>query len=196
MNYELYLQSQQTEQQPQNDSQPAGASPMQGSAPGTDDHMQAENESDPESSIQLNGAASNKIESNGQSNADQVTAGLKSALAEPINNDQPHSNASAVVAAAATPVSSVAATAAATITTTQPPPQQNPTIQPLMNMPIQPQGPPAQIQSQFNTPPPFAGFGMPPPNYMYPPWSMPWQQPLPQQQIANDKSRIIDPQVK
>lgn len=172
---------------------------MQESAPGTDDQMQTENESEPENGIQLNGAAGNKIESNGQSNAEQVTAGLKNTLAEPMKNDQPNSNASAAVAAvaaAAAPVSSVAAPAAATITTTQPPPQQNPPIQPLMNMPIQPQGPPAQIQSQFNTPPPFAGFGMPPPNYMYPPWSMPWQQPMPQQQIANDKSRIIDPQVK
>lgn len=194
MNYKLCLQSQHAEEQQsqQNDSQPAGASPMQESAPGTDDQMQTENESEPENGIQLNGAASNKIESNGQSNADQV---------EPMKNDQPNSNISAVVAAAAVaapaPVSSVAATAAASITTTQPPPQQNPPIQPLMNMPIQPQGPPAQMQSQFNTPPPFAGFGMPPPNYMYaPPWQMPWQQPMPQQQIANDKSRIIDPQVK
>lgn len=160
--------------------------------------MQAENESEPENGIQLNGAAGNKIESNGQSNADQVTAGSKNALAEPIKSDQSNSNTTVAAAAAATPapVSIVAATvvAAPAPATTQPPPQQNPPIQPLMNMPIQPQGPPAQMQTQFNTPPPFAGFGMPPPNYMYPPWSMPWQQPMPQQ-MGNDKSRIIDPQV-
>lgn len=60
---------------------------------------------------------------------------------------------------------------------------------------MQNQAPPAQMQTQFNTPPPF-GFGMPPPNYMYPPnpWSMPWQQPMPQ--MGNDKSRMVDPQVK
>lgn len=77
----------------------------------------------------------------------------------------------------------------------QPPPQLNPPIQPLMNMPMQ--GPPAQMQTQFNTPPPFAGFGMPPPNYMYPPnpWSMPWQQMPQHGQMGNDKSRMIDPQV-
>lgn len=82
------------------------------------------------------------------------------------------------------------------ISVSQPPPHQIPPIQPLMNLPIQ-SGPPAQMQTQFNTPPPFTGFGMPPPNYMYPPspWSMPWQQPLPQQ-MTNDKSRIIDPQVR
>lgn len=64
-----------------------------------------------------------------------------------------------------------------------------------MNIPMQNQAPPAQMQTQFNTPPPF-GFGMPPPNYMYPPnpWSMPWQQPMPQ--MSNDKSRMVDPQVK
>lgn len=194
MTYKFCLQSQQTEQQQsqQNDAQPAATSPMQENAPGTDDHMQTENESEPENSIQLNGAASNRIEANGQSEADQGQAGMKNTLAEPIKSDQSNSNTSAVVAAAA-PVSAVTAPA---ITTTQPPPQQqNPPIQPLMNMPIQPQGPPAQMQTQFNTPPPFAGFGMPPPNYMYPPWSMPWQQPMPQQPIANDKSRIIDPQV-
>lgn len=79
--------------------------------------------------------------------------------------------------------------------TTQPLPQQTPAVQPLMNMPMQNQPPPGQMQNQFNTPPPFAGFGMPPPNYMYPPnpWSMPWQ-PMPQP-MGNDKSRIIDPQV-
>lgn len=78
-------------------------------------------------------------------------------------------------------------------TVTQPLSQQN--TAPPMNVPMQNQGPPTQMQN-FNTPPPFAGFGMPPPNYMYPPnpWSMPWQQPMPQQ-MANDKSRNIDPQV-
>lgn len=162
--------------------------------------MQAENDSEPENGVQLNGgAASNKIDLNGQLNAntDQMNAGLKNVLAEPTSNDQPNSNTSpAATSIAAAPVSTVAVAVATPTTTTQPPPQQNPPIQPLMNMPLQPQGPPAQMQTQFNTPPPFAGhFGMPPPNYMYPPWSMPWQQPMPQQ-IGNDKSRIIDPQVK
>lgn len=63
------------------------------------------------------------------------------------------------------------------------------------------QAPPTQMQPQFNTPPPFA-YGMPPPNYMYPPnpWSMPWQPPV-QQPMQNDasksmmKSGMIDPQI-
>lgn len=59
---------------------------------------------------------------------------------------------------------------------------------------------PPQMQ-QFNTPPPFA-YGMPPPNFMYPPntWQMPWQQPAPQM-LGSDgkplmpKPGMIDPQV-
>lgn len=60
---------------------------------------------------------------------------------------------------------------------------------------------PAQMQ-QFNTPPPFA-YGMPPPNFMYPPntWQMPWQQQAPPIIGADGKPMMpkpgmIDPQVK
>lgn len=73
---------------------------------------------------------------------------------------------------------------------------------PAQGMPGMPApGGPAQMQ-QFNTPPPFA-YGMPPPNFMYPPnaWQMPWQQPAAPQMMGADgkpmmpKPGIIDPQV-
>lgn len=177
------------QQTQQNDSEPSRSSPQESEAPGTDseadNHNNADNDSKSKNGIHLNGAASNKLESND--------------LAEPTKTDDlvNNSNTSPAVAAAAPVTTTVAVPPAQQ----NPPLQQNsqnpPAIQPLMNvnMPMQPQGgPPAQIQTQFNTPPPF-GFGMPPPNYMYPPnpWSMPWQ-PMPQQ-MGNDKSRIIDPQV-
>lgn len=127
--------------------------------------MISENETKSEN-VQLNGE--NKSEPIGQAN-NEMSSTLQVTPIDPVRNDQFKSN----------PLIS------------QPPPHQNPPIQPLMNMPMQSQGPPAQ----FSTPPPFTGFGMPPPNFMYPPnpWSMPWQQPMPQQ-MGNDK-RIIDPQV-
>lgn len=138
--------------------------------PETDGHP-VNNENSDSEPVQINGE--NKLESNGQTNLD-LSAGSHIASPEKTKNDQIHLNAS----------------------TSQPPPQQSPLMQPLMNMPMQGQGPPAQMQTQFNTPPPFASFGMPPPNYMYPPnpWTMPWQQPM-SQQMGNNKSQIIDPQV-
>lgn len=153
----------------QQDSQPAQATPQE-NAPGTGVNQTNSNNADSQP-VQLNG--DNKSESNGQINSEPSSGGNATPTEQP-KSDQPNLNAAPA---------------------TQPPPQQTPVAQPLMNMPMQNQAPPAQMQTQFNTPPPFAGFGMPPPNYMYPPnpWSMPWQ-PMPQP-MANDKSRIIDPQV-